>query len=289
MTAKSFHERAVLVKFVQHSWNARKVDKVATAKVAKDFEAKNSRVGTYYKTIIPREYLEDASKIRAQAYDYHMTNTLPWLDGGVRMTPVTALQDYLSAMRKFDIQHKTAVQKIVSKYTAAAKEGMLLQGKLANTADYPSAESIASRFGLDIIVMQLPSTTDWRIDVPKQQLTELKAQAEQDMQTLQKNALQDLYRRLGEAVSHAQKRLSKEENVFRNSLFENLKEVVSVVSKLNFTGDPQLEAMRKEIEAKLAKQTADVVRADPGLRKKVASDAAAIMKKMSSYMGQVKK
>jgi len=166
---------------------------------------------------------------------------------------------------------------------------MLLQGKLANAADYPSAKSIASRFGLDIIVMQLPSTTDWRIDVPKQQLTELKAQAEQDMQTLQKGALQDLYRRLGEAVSHAKDRLSKEENVFRNSLFENLKEVVGVVAKLNFTGDPKLEEMRKEIETKLAKQTADVVRADPGLRKKVATDAASIMKKMQSFMGSPKK
>jgi len=286
---KSLHEKAVLVKFVQHSWSGRKVDKVATDKVAKDFEAKSSHVGTYRKTIVPREYLQDAAEIRRKAYIYHMTNTLPWMDGGVRMTPITALQDYLTTMRKFEAQHKATARKISDNYTAAVKEGMLLQGKLANAADYPSAESIAARFGLDIIVMQLPSTTDWRIDVPKQQLTELKAQAEQDMQTLQKDALQDLYRRLGEAVSHTKDRLSKEENVFRNSLFENLKEVVGVVAKLNFTADPQLEAMRKEIETKLAKQTADVVRADPGLRKKVATDAAVIMKKMSSYMGTAKK
>jgi hypothetical protein len=286
---KSLHEKAVLVKFTQHSWSGRKVDQVATAKVAKDFETKSSRVGTYHKMIVPREYLQEAADIRRNAYIYHLTNTLPWMDGGVRMTPVTALKDYLTTMRKFEAQHKAATQKFAENYTTAVKEGMLLQGKLANAADYPSAESIAARFGLDIIVMQLPSTTDWRIDVPKQQLSELKAQAEQDLQTLQKDALQDLYRRLGEAVSHAKERLDDEKNIFRNSLFENLREVVSVVAKLNFAADPKLEAMRKEIEAKLAKQTADVVRADPGLRKQVASDAAAIMKKMSSYMVGVKK
>lgn len=288
-TVKSLHEKAVLVKLVQHCWSGRKVDKAATAKVAKDFEAKSTRVGTYRKTIVPREYLQEETEIRRQAYNYHLTNSLPWMDGGVRMIPVTVLQSYLGAMRKFEADHKSAAKKIAANYALAVKEGMLLQGKMANPADYPSAESIAARFGLNIIVMQLPSTVDWRVDVPKQQLTELKAQAEKDMQQLQQDAVKDLYRRLGEAVGHAQERLSKEENVFRNSLFENLKEVVGVVGRLNFTGDPKLEAMRKEIEAELAKQTADVVRADPALRKKVASDAAAIMKKMSSYMGAPKK
>lgn len=288
-TTKSLHEKAVLVKLIQHNWSGRKVDRVATAKVAKDFEVKSSRVGTYRKSLVPREYLKEETEIRRQAYVYHLTNTLPWMDGGVRMTPVTLLQDYLSAMRKFEDAHRAAAQKIGQNYTQAVKEGMLLQGKLANAADYPSADNITSRFGLDIIVMQLPSTADWRIDVPKQQLAELKAQAEKDQQQLQQDAVKDLYQRLGDAVSHVEDRLSKEENVFHNSLFKNLKEIVGVVGRLNFVGDPKLEAMRKEIEAKLAKQTADVVRADPGLRKKVASDAAAIMKKMQSFMGPAKK
>ncbi len=286
---KSIHDKAILVKLVQHCWSGRKVDQIATAKVAKDFETKNARVGTYHKMLVPREYLEEETEIRRKAYIHHLTNSLPWMDGGVRMIPVTLLQDYLAAMRKFEASHKAAAQKIAQGYAQAIKEGMLLQGKLANAAEYPPADGIAARFGLDIIVMQLPSTADWRIDVPRQQLAELKEQAEKEMQQLQQNAVRDLYQRLGDAVTHAKERLSDEKNVFRNSLFENLKEVVSVVAKLNFTGDPQLEAMRKEIEAKLAKQTADVVRADPGLRRKVASDAAAIMKKMSSYMGTPKK
>ena len=286
---KTLHEKAVLVKLVQHSWSGRKVDPKVGEHAAKSFEAKSARIGRYYKQTFPKEDLADAAEIRRKAYTYHMTNTLPWMDGGVRMTPVTELQSYLDFMRKCETEHQAAVNKIAKNFADSVKLGMQLQGKMANIADYPTAESIKSRFGLETIVMQLPSTTDWRIDVPKQQLTELKAEAERDMQRLQQDALRDLWQRLSEEVGHVQERLNKDDAVFRNSLFENIKEVVSVVAKLNFANDTQLEAMRKEVEAKLAKQTPDEVRADQALRKKVAGDAAAIMKKMSTYMSGGKK
>ena len=54
--------------------------------------------------------------------------------------------------------------------------------------------------------------------------------------------------------------------------------------RLNFTDDPNLEAMRQEVEATLLKHP-EALRNDPDLRSDTASKAKEIMDKMSVFMG----
>ena len=88
-----------------------------------------------------------------------------------------------------------------------------------------------------------------------------------------------------DAVQHMAEKLADPAAVFRDTLVENTSEICAVMSRLNFTDDPNLEAMRLEVEQSLTKHHPDALRNDPDLRRDKAAEAKAIMDKMGVFMG----
>ena len=80
-------------------------------------------------------------------------------------------------------------------------------------------------------------------------------------------------------------KLADPKSVFRDTLVENTKEVCSILSRLNFADDPNLEAMRQQVEGSLANNHPESLRNDPDLRRTKAEEAKAIMDKMGAFMG----
>lgn len=286
MEVKTLRDKAVLVKFTGHGWGAHKIDRNVQRRVAKLYGAKHVGVGWYRKYLIPKVVIDQWWQVVGQARSTHHHESLPWLDGSVRMVPVTNLGEYLAKMRKHERTADKVRADIVGNLDRYIKEGMRLQGRMANKADYPSKARIARMFELEIKVTPVPDMVDWRIDYPAKEFAKIRKQAEQTLSEIQKDALTELWERLHEVVKHAADTLSDKEKTFRNSLFENLKKTVVLLAKLNITGDKRLEEMRKEIETKLSKQTPDEVRASDGHRSKLAGDAKSILRKMESYMGK---
>ena len=130
---------------------------------------------------------------------------------------------------------------------------------------------------------------DWRVDLSEEQVKELKKQAEATFTAVQKEGLLEMYGNLHALLEHAKDRLADPEAVFRDSLIKNIREMVARLSKLNVTGDKELEAVRKETEAAFKDVAPADLRDNKEKRAKVAKDAGAIMKKMASYMGAAKK
>jgi hypothetical protein len=61
----------------------------------------------------------------------------------------------------------------------------------------------------------------------------------------------------------------------------------ALLPRLNFTDDPNLEAMRAEVEAKLIGHHPDALRNNLDLRQDTAAEAADIMKRMSVFMNGI--
>jgi phosphoenolpyruvate carboxylase len=79
-------------------------------------------------------------------------------------------------------------------------------------------------------------------------------------------------------------KLADPTGIFRDSMVENAREICAMLPRLNFTDDANLEAMRQEVESKIAKYHPDALRQDPVLRRDTAAEAKAIMDKMSVFM-----
>ena len=78
------------------------------------------------------------------------------------------------------------------------------------------------------------------------------------------DAVDDLYRRLGEAVERVSDRLQEDENckplVFRNSMIENIRDLVDVVPQLNIFADDQLARLCEQVKEKIASVEPDALR-----------------------------
>jgi hypothetical protein len=72
-------------------------------------------------------------------------------------------------------------------------------------------------------------------------------------------ATKDLWERLHTVVSRMSERLSDKDKKFHDTLVGNISDLCCLLSKLNLTGDADLEAMRHKIEAKLTFQDADTL------------------------------
>ena len=287
MTTNVMQDKAVLVKFTDSVWIARKRDRSVAEDVAKQREAKNSAVGVYRKRLLPKEALEKRKSIGGRAREYHNRTTLPWMDDGVRVLPASLLKEYMAAMRKYRAEAEAADEEFFAQYHTFIKEAKLILGKLFNEEDYPDELVIRNKFGFSLNVFPLPNLADWRVDLPQKELEELRKAAEGTLTAMQKDAVKDLWMRLSKVIEHVQERLSKDDNKFKNSLLGNVKEMLELLPKLNIAGDAKLEEMRQEIEKKITAHTSDELRDDPQARHTVAKDAASILKRMAAYTGAV--
>jgi len=284
-TMKSLREKAVLVKFSDSVWTAAKKDEKATKHVL-DAHAAKSGAGSFKSRLVSKAALEHRWDVSHHARAYHIQHTSPWMDEGVRMVPVRMLKDYSKAMRAYQAEAEAADREFLSKLDEHIREAKILRGKLFDPADYPSKEILATKFAFQLDIMPIPDAGDWRLEgMGVKEMEALRAQAEGVLTNLQQAAVRELFERLAEVVTHLKERLQKDDAKFRNSLVGNVKECVELVAQLNVTGDPKLEAVRKEIETKLSKQDPEELRDAPVVRGKVAKEADAILKKMASYMG----
>ena len=100
-----------------------------------------------------------------------------------------------------------------------------------------------------------------------------------------------LLSRIGEAVERVSDRLQEDENgkplVFRNSMIENIRDLVDVVPRLNIFADDQLARLCEQVKEKIAGVEPDALRPsrsfDPAARERVKRDADELMEKFAGY------
>jgi hypothetical protein len=150
-------------------------------------------------------------------------------------------------------------------------------------ADYPSARDIEQKFSIDMAIFPVPAS-DFRVTIASDELTRIQQDVERRVAQAQQTAVRDVWNRLFEKVKHMAEKLADPKAIFRDSMVENARETCALLTRLNFTDDPNLEAMRQEVEVTLLKHP-EALRNDPDLRSDTASKAKEIMDKMSVFMG----
>jgi predicted secreted Zn-dependent protease len=124
------------------------------------------------------------------------------------------------------------------------------------------------------------------VQIASEELSRIQQDVERRVQEASASAMKDVWQRLYDKVKHIEERLANPSAVFRDTMLENARELCGLLPRLNFADDPQLEAMRQEVEQKLVSFHPDALRNDPDLRQDTAAKAKEIMEKMSVFMGQ---
>lgn len=225
-------------------------------------------------------------KLINEIRSYHYSRTLPWLDGGQRILSSAGFMTYTEQMREYRAQLMTLVDEFVSTYQDQLNAAKLRLNGMFKQEDYPDPTTVRERFSLDLSYCPVPTSGDFRVEgIDSAEKALIQAQLDERQNAATQQAMAEAYSRLREAVKHMADKLKDPKAIFRDSLVDNLQELVDVLPSLNLTGDPRLEELRQEVDAQLAGCDPKDLRQNEDFRKEVATDAQAIVDKMAGFMG----
>jgi len=278
----NLNDRALLVQLSISQWTARKYDKKVTNEVA-SAHGTTTAAGRYNKSLLPmNDYLDRVHKktthIRTKFYE----NTLPWGIEGTMMLPTSNYLQFMTDFRKEKGEWQYLVNEFVGNYDQLRLDAKRLLGSLYNDEDYPDESDVARKFKMDMAIFPVPNT-DFRVEIASDELTRIQEDVERRVQEAQTVAMKEVWDRLYDRVKHMAEKLADPKAIFRDTMVENTKELCALLPRLNFMDDPNLEALRLEVEGTLIKHP-DALRNDPDLRRDTAVEAKQIMDKMSVFM-----
>ncbi len=270
ISVPSISSGAMLVELSISTWTGRKLDKRASQDVVQANGADTGTANVHKKLLGDCEELKAVQKFGANSRNIHYSSTMPWSDVGWRMLTTKAFPKYHPAMTDFQQEFYRLADVFANSYEWEISQAQARLGALFDPNDYPSVESIRSKFAFNINYIPLPESGDFRIDVGNEAAEQLKTHYEEFYSTQVKRAMDDVWRRVYDSLSKMSERLDygdhEKKKIFRDSLVDNVLDMVDLLDVCNVTGDSQMSAMRLQLEDALRGVTPDALRDDAFLR-----------------------
>lgn len=247
METIGIHSSAMLVELSISSWTARKLDRRVSEEVDAN-KATKARAGNYNKNLLAGTSVLDAiTKYAANARQWHLKQTLPWSDSGLRLLPMANFLEYKKQLGEVEANYNRLVDTFIQAYPNLVSAASFTLGELFNREEYPDAEVVRNKFDFVYHFTPVPMAGDFRVDVNDAALNELRQSFEKQYNERLENAMRDVWGRLHTCLTHMKDRLTDEvvdgdakRKVFRDSLVENAMELIDMMPALNLTKDPKL-------------------------------------------------
>ena len=278
-------DKALLVQLKVSQMTGRKYDRRATEQVAQQNGA-TMMAGRYNKSLFPvNDHLTHIHQKTTLIRKKYYNNTLPWGLEGTQILPSANYLNFMTDFRKEKSEWQLLVDTFFKEYPKLTANAQTFLGQLYNKADYPPLYEVQRKFSMDMTVMPVPSS-DFRCEgLDNSELVGIRSDIDRQVYKASQNAMKEAWQRLYDRVKHMAETLADPAKNFKNTLVENTQDICSVLTRLNFADDPNLEELRQEVEGKLANNHPESLRNDPDLRRDKASEAREIMDKMGAFMG----
>ncbi len=274
--------RAMLLRLNVSACSFRKYDRKVSAKVAADFKA-NRDPGRYNKILIALDEIKKITAWGDAARRYVEDHAAPWDEPGWWIISVDEYFPAVKALGEIVEKHDEAVHKFVPLYPALVKDARESLKAMFNEADYPPPDDVARRFAIRVHFYPIPSGKHLMVKLGDEALAELQAAQEARTKEAVQGAMRSVWERLHGVVKHMADRLD-DGGKFHDTLVENITELVNILPHLNVVGDEELEAMRREVEAKLTRFDPEVLRKSRKARKDTLKEAETILDKMKGFV-----
>lgn len=278
------NNKLMIANLTIRKWSGTKKDKHVSATTNEQYNVKENAVRVY-KSLLPRDSLQNVRKAYNAVYTYHYKNTLPWGNDGRRVLPAKHYFDFTKEMRSLTGKAQNEVNGFLRGYSHAVTQAELLLGNVFDSNDYPPADEIATQFGITLEFEPLPDAGDFRVDLGNEEVEAIREQITTQQKDCTEQAMRDLWDRTYKVVKNMSERLRDPDGKFKNSLVGNVHDMVTLLSRMNVTGDAELSGLRAELEKNLVKYDAQVLRDDDEARIETANAANDILDRMQAYAG----
>lgn len=276
-------ERALLVRLATGRWYGRGSDEGVVQQVREDAKATGD-VGTFTKRLMERQHLAAIDAVVNDARKYHKAMTLSWSEP-FRILSADLYLDYRNTMNEYSSKFEIAVREFLKRFDVLKEGEKKRLGKLYRESDYPSHEGLKARFYISVRFESVPDADDFRVRLGGEDIAEVKKQIQEQVSAGLREATVELWRRLHDLVKKLRDVLASSDAGVRAALFDNLKDIVAIMPRLNLTGDPKLDALTKRVASELLSEDVEAIKEDDSLRADVAKKADSILDAMASFIG----
>ena len=270
----SIASSAMLVELNISTWAGRKKDKTESAKTNYNAGATAGTAAVTKKLLGNCEELTALQKHVSSCRSLHTSMTLPWSDSGLRLIPTAQYFKYQQAMTDMQQQFDKLTEEFIDAYAWEVTTAHRELGDMFHRDEYPTSDALAGKFRMRMNYLPVPEAGDFRVDVGAGNLAELQDHYESYYTAQLSHAMTHLWNRLFESLTRMSERLdyTDTKKVFRNSLVENVVEIVELLGTCNITNDTQMSAMQSRLEVAMYGVTPEALRDDSHLRRIVRED-----------------
>jgi hypothetical protein len=265
-------------------WQGYRLDRQATAEItaAKGAAGDAARVN---KHLVPKDALAAIVTACGAVRTHFYTPTLPWRDNGDRLMPRVKFTAFIEEHEALVAAFQNEVDTfLVHKYPSAIEQAEFRMGDMFDRDDYPSVSELRRKFYVALDINPVTSVDDFRVQIDDAHVDKVRATMEKAAEQRVQTAMQDVWKRLAEAVGHFHERMANPDAVFRSNLTEKIDELVDMIPGLNVLDDPDIEAIRRQVQSKLGGLDPAGIRKDPVHREALAGEAKQIVDNMAGFM-----
>jgi hypothetical protein len=285
-TTNAISTSAMLVELSISTWTGRKLDKTASTEITTTKRAIKGAANVNKKLLADCAELDAVQKFAANARNAHYECTMPWSDMGLRLLPTTKYFDYHAKMTAVRAEFDRLVDSFIQAYDWEIAQAQVKLGDLFNSMEYPDKETIRTKFKFNMFYIPVPDGGDWRLDINNDAVTELTSHYSSYYTAQLNNAMRDLWGRLHNVLVRMSERLdysdSQTKKIFRDSLVDNVMEVVEMMKACNITADTQMTAAAHRLESVLLGVTPDALREDDWLRQETKQKVDEVIRNLPS-------
>lgn len=284
--------RALLISLNISQWEGRRFDREVTDQVNTQNGAAGD-AGRYNKALIdPKEMLGIGRVVSATRSGF-VTRTLPWMNDGTRIANAASYIDLANWVRDQRALYEIEVAKFLVRYPTLVMDSKTRLSGMFKDSDYPTVGELRGKFTMSTRVMPVPNHEDFRVDISTAQADELRREIEASVGSATDAAVKDVFDRITEVAKKMVDRLpiykpgskgSPAENIFRDSLVDNVRDLAALLPSLNITADPRIDEMTQRLKD-MASEDADVLRNNQSARQDTAAKAQDILNTIGDYFG----
>lgn len=183
-------------------------------------------------------------------------------------------------MSKLKAEFEQAIAQFFSNYNTVINDARVRLNGMFKESDYPTRSEIEDKFRFRTSFMPVPDS-DIRVGLVSGEVDKLRTSIESELNNRLADAVKDIWSRIKTTVGHMRDKLADSEAIFRDSLFENLQELIELLPCLNVTDDVHIASVCKSLKGLMADP--GNVRNNPALRAAKADEAEVILNKFNTF------
>ncbi len=281
----SISSSAMLVRLSISTWTAKKIDKKQTDDLTVRARA-DKKAGKVIKDLmVGSNYVSELTKYANKSRNEYSVRTLPWDDMGDRLISTSLYlpfkTDFSEKNGKLSSEFYRRRDYICEHYDRLKQISANYLGDMAEEADYPDVNDVYAKYSWELKTKLVPLTGHPYVDLPAQDLDDLREELEQESRDKVQNAMNTAWDRLHTTLTNMSSKLTENEDDtpkrFYDSFVSNPKELCDFLGHLNVTNDPELDRAKVMLQRTMEGADIEVIKDSPAIRENMKSKVDSIL------------